>query len=405
MTEPVSPDNSGPDSSASAPSPAEERLRRWRLALGAEAPEPCGDLDGPDSRMDAALAALYGAPEGRGLRTDGQRGAGLESSAPAVARWLGDIREFFPSSVVQVLQRDAIDRLNLRRLLLEPEILETVEPDIHLVGTLLSLNRMMPQEAKDTARIVVRKVVDDLEARLAQGLRSAVSGALNRAARSSRPRPADIDWDRTVRANLKNYLPEQRTVVPERLIGYARAATSVKREVVLAIDQSGSMATSVVYSALFGAVLASVKALKTSLVAFDTAVVDLTEQLRDPVDALFAVQLGGGTDINRAVAYCQSLITRPADSILVLISDLIEGGIRDEMLRRVAELTGAGVQVIVLLALSDDGAPVYDPHNAAALAQLGIPVFACTPEAFGPLMAAAIERGDLTAFASRQVAQ
>ena len=378
----------------------DERQRRWRLALGAEAPDPADGLGGADIRMDAALAALYGAPESRGLRTEARRGAGLEASAPTVARWLGDIREFFPSTVVQVLQQDAIDRLNLRQLLLEPEILETIDPDVHLVGTLLSLNRLMPEETKETARLVVRTVVRDLEDRLAQGFRTAVSGALNRAARTSRPRPRDVDWNRTIRANLKNYLPEQRTVVPERLVGYARAARSVEREVVLAIDQSGSMAASVVYSALFGAVLASMRALNTSLVVFDSAVVDLTEELRDPVDVLFGTQLGGGTDINRAVAYCQSLITRPEDTVFVLVSDLIEGGIRDEMLRRVADLTGAGVQVIVLLALSDEGAPVYDRSNAAALAELGVPAFACTPDAFGPLMAAAIERRDLSGFAA-----
>jgi Mg-chelatase subunit ChlD len=386
-----------PDSSQLDP---DERQRRWRLALGAEVPDPSAGLGAADLRMDAALAALYGAPESRGLRPEARRGAGLESSAPAVARWLGDIREFFPSTVVQVLQQDAIDRLNLRQLLLEPEILETIDPDVHLVGTLLSLNRLMPEETKETARLVVRKVVRELEDRLAQGFRTAVAGALNRAARTSRPRPRDVDWNRTIRANLKNYLPEQRTVVPERLIGYARAARSVEREVVLAIDQSGSMAASVVYSALFGAVLASMRALKTSLVVFDSAVVDLTDELRDPVDVLFGTQLGGGTDINRAVAYCQTLITRPEDSIFILVSDLIEGGIRDEMLRRVAELTGAGVQVIVLLALSDEGAPVYDRANAAALASLGVPAFACTPDAFGPLLAAAIERRDLSGFAA-----
>ena len=378
----------------------DERQRRWRLALGAEAPDPADGLSGSDLRMDAALAALYGAPESRGLRGQGRRGAGLEASAPTVARWLGDIREFFPSTVVQVLQQDAIDRLNLRQLLLEPEILETIDPDVHLVGTLLSLNRLMPQETKETARLVVRKVVRDLEERLAQGFRTAVAGALNRAARTSRPRPPDIDWNRTIRANLKNYLPEQRTVVPERLIGYARAARSIEREVVLAVDQSGSMAASVVYSALFGAVLASMRALKTSLVVFDSNVVDLTDELHDPVDVLFGTQLGGGTDINRAIAYCQTLITRPESAVFILISDLIEGGIRDEMLRRVAELIGAGVQVIVLLALSDEGAPVYDRPNAAALAALGVPAFACTPDAFGPLLAAAIGRRDLSGFAT-----
>jgi Mg-chelatase subunit ChlD len=387
----------------------DERLRRWRLVLGADAEGSCGGLDGRDARMDAALAALYGGAKRQGGGGGGNRGAsnqprsaGLGSSAPDVARWLGDIREFFPSTVVQVMQRDAVDRLNLRQLLLEPELLESVEPDVHLVGTLLSLNRMMPEETKETARIVVRKVVDELEAKLAHGFRAAVSGALNRAARTNRPLPRDIAWNRTIRANLKHYQPEYKTIVPERLIGYARAARTVKRDVVLAIDQSGSMAASVVYASLFGAVLASMKALRTSLVVFDTAVVDLTPELKDPVDVLFGTQLGCGTDINRAIAYSQTLITRPTDSIFILISDLYEGGVRQEMLRRVAEMTAAGVQCIVLLALSDEGAPAYDHENAAALAELGVPAFACTPDKFGPLMAAAIERRDLAQFAVKE---
>lgn len=393
-----------PDSELeSAATPDRERLRRWRLVLGGEAEGSCGGLGGRDQRMDNALDALYTAAANdktaptRRPDARGERSAGLQASAPNVARWLGDIREFFPSSVVQIMQRDAVDRLNLRQLLLEPELLSAVEPDVHLVGTLLSLNRLMPEETKQTARQVVRTVVEDLERRLAQGFRAAVTGALNRAARISRPQPRDIDWNRTIRANLKHYQPDYRTIVPERLVGYTRAANTVKRDVVLAVDQSGSMAASVVYASLFSAVLASMKTLKTSLVVFDTAVVDLTPALADPVDVLFGTQLGGGTDINQAIAYCQTLIARPTDSIFVLISDLYEGGIRDEMLRRMAELTAAGVQCIVLLALSDEGAPSFDQGNAAALAELGVPAFACTPDRFGPLMAAAIERRDLSA--------
>jgi hypothetical protein len=136
------------------------------------------------------------------------------------------------------------------------------------------------------------------------------------------------------------------------------------------------------------------------LVVFDTAVVDLTEQLSDPVDVLFGVQLGGGTDIAGALAYCQSVVIRPRDTILVLISDLYEGGVQEELLRRAAALVGAGVQFIALLALSDEGAPVYDHENAEALAQLGVPAFACTPELFPDLMAAAIDRRDLAAWAA-----
>ncbi|HEV2377029.1 MAG TPA: VWA domain-containing protein [Streptosporangiaceae bacterium] len=378
-----------------------ERLRRWRLLLGSPAaPALCADLGKADQAMDAALAALYESGDAHGRATRGRAG-GLAASAPNVTRWLGDIRTYFPATVVQVMQRDAIDRLNLRQLLLEPELLATVEPDVHLIGTLLSLNRVMPETTRSTARQVVATVVAEVERRIANRTRAAVSGALNRAARTRRPKPRDIDWNRTIAANLSRYLPEHRTVVPERLVGYGRRQQVVARDVVLAIDQSGSMASSVVYASVFGAVLASIRAMKTSLVVFDTAVVDLTEQLSDPVDVLFATQLGGGTDINKAIAYCQTLITRPRDSIFVLISDLLEGGVREQMLSRVATLKSDGVQVVALLALCDDGAPAYDKDNAAALAELGVPAFACTPDAFPGLLATAINGGDITAWAHR----
>ena len=370
-----------------------ERLRRWRMILGGADADGTGvSLSGVDSRRDATLEALYDKEKDR-------RG-GLGGSSPRVARWLGDIRGYFPSSVVQVMQRDAMDRLGLRELLLEPELLESVQPDVHLVGTLLSLNRAIPERSRDTARAVVRKVVDDLEKRLAQPTHQAVSGALHRANRTNRPRHGDIDWNRTILANLKHYQPEQRTVVPERLVGFGRRLPNVSRQIVLCLDQSGSMAASVVYAGVFGAVLASIRSLRTQVIAFDTAVADLTDAVSDPVELLFGVQLGGGTDINAALAYCQSRIDSPRETVLVLISDLFEGGDEEEMRRRAQALRADGVQVICLLALSDDGAPAYDHDNAAALAALGIPAFACTPDAFPDLLAAAIQQQDVGSWAA-----
>ncbi|MFI9220403.1 VWA domain-containing protein [Streptomyces werraensis] len=370
---------------------AGERLRRWRLVLGGDTADGTGHaLSGQDAAIDDALTALYGKDDTP--TTGRERAGGLGASAPSVARWLGDIRTYFPTSVVQVMQRDAIDRLGLGTLLLEPEMLEAVEADVHLVGTLLSLTKAMPETTRETARQVVRKVVEDLEQRLATRTRSTLTGALDRSARVRRPRHHDIDWNRTVAANLRHYLPEHGTVVPERLVGHGRASRSVKKEVVLCVDQSGSMASSVVYASVFAAVLASMRAVATRLVVFDTEVVDLTERLDDPVDVLFATRLGGGTDINRALAYCQSRITRPADTVVVLISDLYEGGIRDEMLKRVAAIKASGAQFVSLLALSDEGAPAYDREHAAALSALGAPAFACTPDLFPEVMAAAIEK-------------
>jgi hypothetical protein len=381
-----------------------ERLKRWRLVLGGEAAEGmgfgggAGQADGADGLaltagemgMDSVLEALY----------DGERSAGLGASSPRVARWLGDIRTYFPTSAVRVMQQDALHRLNLTQMLLEPELLETVEPDVHLVANLLSLSKVIPDKTKDTARTVVRAVVEELERKLANPLIQAVRGSLSRATRTTRPRPGEIDWDRTIRANLKNYLPERKTIIAEKLVGYGHKRSSL-RDIILCVDQSGSMATSVVYSGIFGAVLASVRAVTTRMIVFDTAVVDLTDDLQDPVDLLFGTQLGGGTDINRALAYCQQIVTRPAQTILVLITDLYEGGNAAEMLRRAGELIGSGVQMVCLLALNDQGTPSYDQRNTAALAQMGCPAFACTPDLFPDLMAAAIQRRDLNLWAAR----
>ena len=377
-----------------------ERQRRWRLVLGGSAEDSCGALDGTDLEIDRALAALYEAdgPDGMG----GERRGGSGTSAPRVARWLGDIREYFPSSVVRVMQRDALERLGLREMLLEPEMLEAVQPDVHLVANLVSLSGVIPAKTKETARMVVRKVVDDLMRQLAEPMRAAVTGALNRAVRNRRPRLAEIDWNRTIRANLRHYQPDYRTIVPETLIGYGRKAQRTQRDIILCIDQSGSMAASIVYSSIFGAVMASLPAVKTHLVLFDTAVVDMTEKLDDPVELLFGAQLGGGTDINRAVGYCQSLVSDPRNTILVLISDLYEGGVERNLLQRASELVEGGVQFITLLALSDEGAPAYDQALAAKLGQLGVPSFACSPDKFPALMAAAIKKEDIDLWAATE---
>lgn len=357
---------------------------RWKLVLGSAAdaanavPMP---LD--YGRMDDVLTALYDGEKDK-------RKVGMGASAPRVSRWLGDIREYFPSEVVAVMQQDAMTRLGLNQLLLEPEILRTVQADVHLVGTLMSLSRVMPQKAKATAREVITKVVRELEKKLSNPLRQAVQGALTRAVRNPRPRYHEIDWGGTIMANLKHYQPAHKTVIPERLVGFGRRGQALK-EIVLCVDQSGSMATSVVYAGIFGAVLASLKAVKTHMVVYDTAVVDLTQNLHDPVDILFGVQLGGGNDTPQALRYCEQLITRPTDTILILISDLYEGSGEAEMIKRAATLKAAGVTVVVLLALSDDGAPSFDRGAAEKMGALGIPSLACTPAKFPELMAKAIQ--------------
>ncbi|MBK8442563.1 MAG: VWA domain-containing protein [Sphingobacteriales bacterium] len=366
--------------------------KRWRLLLGSDAQEalPC-DLSNNELGIDKSLQALY----------DSDRKGGLGASSPQVSRWLGDIRTYFPSSVVKIIQQDALKRLNLTALLTEPELLDGIVPDVHLVANLMSLSKLIPEKTKATAKQVIKKVVDELMQRLSASTQQAISGSLNRAFRNRHPKINEINWNETIKANLKHYQAAYKTIVPETLIGYGRKRKSLKN-IVLCIDQSGSMGTSVVYSGIFGAVMASIPAIKTNMVVFDTEVADLSEQLQDPVELLFGVQLGGGTDIDKALSYCQQIISRPNDTILVLISDLYEGGNAAEMRKRIAQIAASGVQMLVLLALNDEGAPYYDHANAEYCAALQIPVFACTPDLFPELMASAISKQDIPTWASSQ---
>lgn len=373
----------------------QEQERRWRLILGQRPEQSSPEYwSSDDENMFQCLDVLY--------NTQQQQRGGLGRSSPRIAKWLGDIRQYFPSSVVQIIQKDALERLNLQQMLLEPELLENIEVDIHLVSTLIGLNHLMPDQTKETARIVVRKLVEEIERRLKQSLEQAIQGSVNRSAHTRRPkRIQDINWHRTIQANLKHWQEEYKTIIPEQLHGHPRQRSSLK-DIVLCVDQSGSMAPSVVYSSIFAAVMASIRAVTTQMVVFDTQIVDLTPLLEDPVDVLFGTQLGGGTDIAKAIKYCRSKITRPEETIFVLVTDLCEGGSEQQLFKQVAEMLNSGVQIITLLALSDEGAPYYDRENAQKFAALGIPTFACTPDQFPELMAKAIEKQDINAWYAAQ---
>ncbi|MEJ1237119.1 VWA domain-containing protein [Chryseolinea sp. T2] len=383
-----------------------EDLERWRLMLGGGAADGTGvQLSGDLSQVDMALTALYDFERSNRNFNYGEKEkrGGSEGSNPGISRWLGDIRKYFPVSVVNVMQNDAMKHPELKqKMIFEPEILEKTEADVHLVATIMELGKLIPSKTKDTARKVVQKVVDELLQRLEQKTIAAVTGALNKSARNRRPKHNEINWNETIKKNLKHYQPEYKTIIPEVRIGYGRKSRKSLKDIILCIDQSGSMGTSVVYSGIFGAVMSSLPNVKTRMVVFDTAVADLSEDLKDPVDLLFGVQLGGGTDINLALKYCSEQVTKPDDTILVLISDIIEGGNVAEMHQRAKDLVDSGVQVICLLALNDDGTPGYDQENAAQFAKIGIPVFACTPDLFPDLMAAAIQKQDLAMWAAKE---
>ncbi len=384
-----------------------DRIEKWRLILGKTAEEslrqcrgggggPGGQalLQGESAEIDEALGMIYEVEEEKPDQK-GQRGAGLGKSAPKLAKWLGDIRSYFPREVVKVIQQDAIERKGLKQLLFEPETLGEVTPSVELVGTLMSLKGMIPDRTKETARQVVRAVVEEIIKKLRSGLEQAVRGALDRSRHSPMRSLPNLDWRRTIQRNLKNYDRKRKTIIPDNFHFWARQHRRKEWNVIVCMDESGSMASSVVYGSIMGAILASLPAVETNVIVFDTEVVDLTPQLSDPVELLFGVQLGGGTDINRAVKYCQGLMHDPRKTLFILITDLFEGGNQAELVRRVEDIVGSGVRALTLLALNDEGTPCYDETLAKKFRNLGVPCFACTPSALPEMLAAALKGGDL----------
>ena len=393
-----------------SPQPVDpEQLRRWRLILGKDSQECLGGFCGGSGNlqlsadqllMDEALAAIY--DESEEQADSKQRQAGLGGSAPRLAKWLGDIRTYFTEDVVTVIQQDAIQRKGMDQLLFEPEMLKNVQPNVQLVGTLMSLRGRIPERTKETARMVVRAVVEKIKLALEQKIRQAVMGALNRNEHSPIPHVNSIDWKWTIGRNLKHYNTELGRIIPERVYFYSRAQRTNNWTVIVDMDQSGSMADSVVYGAVCGSIFASLPALDTHVVAFDTEVIDLTEQCGDdPVDMLFGVQLGGGTDINKSVAYCEQFITDPARTLFILITDLFEGGNQAQLVRRMEDMVASGVRAVCLLALSDSGVPCFDENLARKLASLGVPCFGCTPQKLPDLLEGALRGQDLRALATR----
>ena len=360
-----------------------EQLSRWRLILGAETEQSFSGMGGaPLSQeellMDSALGAIYGGP-GEGFGESG-RGAGKGPSSPVISKWLGDLRSLFDPETVAVVQNDAIERKGLKQLLLEPELLDTLEPDLNLASTLLMLKDQIPKKSKESARAFIRKIVEEINRLLENDTRRAVAAALNRRAHSPLPSAAALDFPYTIRRNLKNYNKELGAILPERVWFFDRSSRVNRWHVILDIDQSGSMGQSILYSSVMACVLASMSAVRTSVVAFDTQIMDLTPLCADPVDLLFGFQMGGGTDIAKSIAYCQGLIESPAKTLFFLISDLDEGGNRAALLRRLEELKASGATVVVLLAIADGGKPYYDAQTAQRVAAMDIPCFACAPE-------------------------
>lgn len=359
-----------------------ELRRRWRLVLGRDSEPAGGELSEVDGARDAALDYLYQreyAQRTHGPR-DQERGAGSEGSRLTAVRWLEGVRRLFPQGTVEALQRQAIERYGLTALLTDPEVLRRATPNIELVQTLLTFRHWLPEALMGEVRQIIRQVCDDLAERLARTVRNRIEGRRIRHAQGGRPSHAVLDWSMTLRRNLRHYDLENQVLLLQRLYFNPQRQRRLPWEIILVVDQSGSMTSSVIHAAVVAGIFSRLRSLQTRMLLFDTQVVDVGDRLDDPVETLLAVQLGGGTDIGLALAHAETLVTRPSRCMLVLISDFCEGGDPARMLGCVTRLADAGVSLLGLAALDEQAQPAYDQAMAGELVARGMAVAAMTPE-------------------------
>jgi Mg-chelatase subunit ChlD len=358
-------------------------LARWRLVLGKYAERNLsGGLQGRDQRRDQALDYLYGREyEGRGLRKPRDISPGsLDASQLTLVNWLSEVRELFPQDTVEVIEKHALDRYGLTELVTDPKTLERLEPNQQLLRTLLTLRGHLQGQVLDVARRIIRQVVEEIRRKLEPEVRQTLAGRLNRFRHSPMAVAQNFDAAGTVRRNLKHFDAERRKLVIEELRFFERNARRLPWHVVLCVDQSGSMTDSVIHSAVMAGILAGLPAFRVKIVVFDTNVVDLSDHADDPVEVLMKVQLGGGTDIAKAVRYCSQIIENPHRTIFVLITDFCEGAPPGELVRAVRAMAEARVKLLGLAALDGQAHPVYDRQMAERLAGCGMEIAALTPQ-------------------------
>lgn len=368
---------------------SEQTLNRWRLILGEDTHEQlCGGAgDGADgestpfvyAELDEALGYLYDREYGeeQGYRHEGGQGA----SQLTVPQWLHKVRQLFPKRTAEILEKQALDRYGLTELLTDRKLLESLEPNMHLLKQILTFKSKMRTDVRNSAKAIVRTVVEDLRRKLEMETRASILGCRSRHAPTTVRSLRNLNLKRTIRHNLKHYDRGRRRFVIDRLYFDGRVQTYNRWNVVIAVDESGSMLDSVIYSAVMASIFHRLNALRTHLIIFDTQVVDLTDRLEDPVDLLMSVQLGGGTHIAKALRYGEQLVDNPGRTIFVLVSDLEEGYAISHMYRACKDIIDSGARLLVLTALDYGGEAVYNRTAAQTLADMGAHVAAITPDA------------------------
>lgn len=360
-------------------------LQRWRLILGKYANDRLqgamgGDLDGINARVDHVLEYLYGKEyQGRGVRKDTGAGS-LDPSQVTLVTWLNEVRELFPQDTIEIIEKHALDRYGMTELLTDPQTLERMQPNQQLLRTLLTLRGHLKGDVLGVARRIIRQVVEEIRRQLEPEVRQTFSGRLNRFRHSPLAVAQNFDARGTIRKNLKHYDRDHQQLVIQQLRFFDRNARRLPWNIILCVDQSGSMVDSVIHSAVMAGILAALPVFRVKLVVFDTNIVDLSDFTDDPVEILMRVQLGGGTDIGRALRYCAQLIENPHRTVLVLISDFCEGASPLTLVQTVKQLAEARVKLLGLAALDGAANPVYDTHMAGRLVNAGMEIAALTPQ-------------------------
>lgn len=353
-------------------------LQRWRLILGEAAENSLGGLDERARQMDHALEWLYGRDPERLQR--GERQGGLENSCLTTPEWINAIHTLFPQQVIERLESDAVLRYGIEEVVTNLDVLERIKPSESLLRAVLHTKHLMNPDVLNAARKLVHQVVEQIMARLAKEVRQSFSGIRDRQRPSRIPLARNFDFKNTLRANLKHWHPQGRKLYIEspKFISRVKRHTE-KWQLILLVDQSGSMVDSVIHSAVMAACLWQLPGIRTHLVAFDTSVVDLTADVADPVELLMKVQLGGGTNIAQAVEYARQLIEQPQKSAIVLVSDFFEGGSSSFLIHQVKLSVQSGVKLLGLAALDSTATPCYDHEMAQALVNAGAQIAAMTP--------------------------
>lgn len=371
--------------------------RRWRLILGGLGERALGAqnaLRAGDRAMQTALDYVYNrAYAKRGFELEGgSRGAGQGTPAPSVLDWLRGLPKLFPDDVCETIRQDALDRFGMHEILTDAEALGQMPASQNLLESLLMLKGKMTAEVLEQLRRIIAQVTAEIAERLRREIHTAFGGRRNRFRRSRLKVANNFDWQRTIRANLKNYDSERGQLVIKELIFNSRIKHHLPWDVILCVDQSGSMVGSVIHAAVMAGILGALPGVKVRLVVFDTRVVDLSQLARDPVELLMTVQLGGGTDIGGALSYCEGLVVNPHRTVLALISDFDEGGDEGRLLAVVRRMAATRMHLLGLAALTDEGAPDFNRDMAERLSGLGMHVGAMTPLRFAHWLAEVMDR-------------